>query len=558
MGPKARSPRVPRLVPFAAAVALLALAPPLAAQPYVYVTDPSANALTVVDSSTNAVVRTLQNLPGADAVAVKPDGTRVYVTEPTKGNIAVFDGTKIGNPNSDPLITEIDIGGQPTALALSPDEKTLYVADAANNQAEAVTLASGTIANTYAAGTGVTSLALSPDGHLLAIGANDKTITFYAFPWQAGTGTVKTSIGLGSVPKAMTFDASGGVLWVATGAGYASYNRASGTIEQFAQSGGTTSVAYDVRQGLVYFGASSLHRVYVLMPGATGLQQIGVFGPVSGLALSADGTRLYATQNCSNCGLAVIDTSQQRALAQIHFGTAPATLGQFVGPGPIVAANEATTASAGVQFSSSVVATDGNGRALTYALLATPTHGSLDLNATGDFTYTPSTAYSGLQSFVWQASATGGPGAPTLPRSRPVTESLVFLPTVSAIPDQTADPGSTVGPLAFTLAGSEPLAVSITSTASDVVNPKNVTVGSGCGTISLDCTLTIDVGNASGSNATVSVNARDPGGFVGVTSFKVSTSGIGPGHSSLTPLTLFLLVVLGSFVMLLRRRHGAV
>lgn len=547
-----------RLVRIAAAAALFSFTRYLAAQPLVYVADPPGNAVTVVDSGNNSIVRTLPNLTGANAIAIRSDGSRVYVTEPTDGKIAVFDGTEMKNTNQNPLIKELDVGGEPTALALSPDEQTLYVADAANDQVEAIDLNTGNVAKTYSAGSGVSCLALSPDGHLLVIGANDKTLTLYSLPWLSGESASETVVSLSSAPKALQFGPAGRTLWIATGAGYASYDRSTGAVSQFATSGGTTSVAYDVRQGVVYFGAGTGHLVYKYTPGVTGLGQIGVYGPVSGLALSPDGTRLYATQSCSNCGLAVVNTLQGQALTQVRFGNSPATAGQFAGPGAISAQDGTATESAGNQASGSVSATDGNGRALSYSTLSPPAQGQLDFNSTGDYTYTPPAHYSGLQSFVWQASASGGQGSPTQPRSRPVTTSLAFFPTLSAISNQTADPGQALGPLAFTITGTVPLTLTVSSTDGGVVSPKKVVFSSGCGLTSLSCSATITVGNASGSSAKVTIQARDPSGLAGSTGFTVTTTGIGPGHSSFAPLTLVLLAGLGGVVVVSRRRHGEV
>lgn len=537
-----------------AAACVLAAAPALA-QPLVYVTDASAGTVTAVDSGTNTVVRQLTNFSGPEGVAISADGTRIYVAESSSGAVAVLDGTKIRGTQN-PLIKEITVGGEPVALALSPDGQTLYVADAQNDQALAVDLSSGTVTTTYGAGSGVRSLALSPDGHLLAIGANDKTLTLYARPWQGTTSAKKTIVNLGAVPKAMTFDAAGRTLWIATGAGFASYDRVTGATTSHTLSGGTNSVAYDVRQNLVYFGTGSAHIVYSYTPGGNGVGQIGVYDPVSGLALSADGTRLYAVQNCQNCGIAVINAVQGQAITQVHFGTAPATPGRFAGPGAIHAQDAVLDGQADEQASGSVSATDEQGRSLSYAVLAAPTQGQLSLSPAGDFVYTPPASYSGLQSFVWQASAASGEGSPTQPRSRPITESLAIFPTLGSIADQNTDPDTTLGSLTLTLSGSVPLTLTVTSTNQDVVNPAKVTFSPGCGTTSLDCTLSVPVGSAGGSTANVTVSATDPSGLAGTTSFKVTTSGSNFGGGSLGGIALALLAGAALLFAVRKRKLG--
>ena len=534
---------------------LLALILPAAAlaQPLVYVTDPTAGTVTAVNSGSNTIERQLTGFSGPKAVVVKADGTRIFVAESTGGQVAVLDGTKISG-TGDPLIREIAVGGEPVALALSPDAQTLYVADAQNDQAEAVDLNTDEITKTYAAGSGVQSLALSPDGHLLAIGSGNKTVTLYALPWQ-GTGSAqKTLVNLTAVPKALDFDPQGRTLWMATGTGFASYSRSSGAVDQHTLSGGTTAVVYGVRQDLVYLGAGSGNLVYTYQPGGSGVGQIGTYGPVRGVALSADGTRLYAVQNCSNCGVAVINTAQGQALTQVSFGTNPVTAGRFAGPGAIQASDAVLDGQADEQASGDVSASDGQGRSLSYSVLAQPAQGSLTLDTAGSFVYTPPSAYSGLQSFVWQAAASSGDGSPIQPYSRPVTESLAIFPTVSSVADQKADPESTIGPLAFTIDGSVPLALTVSSTNHDVVNPSNVTLSAGCGTTSLNCTITIKVGSAGGSSAKVTVQALDPSGLADSSSFKVTTTGSsGSGTGALGLPGLFFIAACAALAVLRRR-----
>ena len=48
--------------------------------------------------------------------------------------------------------------------------------------------------------------------------------------------------------------------------------------------------------------------------------------------------------------------------------------------------------------------TDVDGNTLTATLVSGPTHGTLDLNADGTFTYTPAANYNGADSFTYRAN----------------------------------------------------------------------------------------------------------------------------------------------------------
>src|SRR5207248_491943 len=56
-----------------------------------------------------------------------------------------------------------------------------------------------------------------------------------------------------------------------------------------------------------------------------------------------------------------------------------------------------------------VLANDRNpgGATLTAVLVSSPTHGTLALNTDGSFTYTPTTGFTGIDNFTYQASAAG-------------------------------------------------------------------------------------------------------------------------------------------------------
>lgn len=58
----------------------------------------------------------------------------------------------------------------------------------------------------------------------------------------------------------------------------------------------------------------------------------------------------------------------------------------------------------GGPLSSSVTATDPEGDTLTYSLVANVTNGTLTFNSNGTFSYTPTTGYSGTDSFTYRAS----------------------------------------------------------------------------------------------------------------------------------------------------------
>jgi YVTN family beta-propeller protein len=541
------------------AIAVLMMAgwaTPAAAYPYIYVPDSGLGTLTVVNATTNTIVRTVPNLVGAYGVTVNHNGSRIYVTEGTNGKVIVLGQMEIDNPNQNPLIGTFSGLGDPVAVAVSPDGKRLFVADAQGDQAIEIYMPMLTLAGTYtAAGPGLSTFALGPAGRRLALASGSGTSgTVRLYTLDSGN---HIDIALQSTPEAMTFSSNGATLWIATAGGLVAYNPATGNQTPIAIAGGAGAIAYSARAQAVYVAARSSNTVFVY-PAAGGAPiTISLSAVPTGLALSPDGTRAYVTLAG---GMAVIDTSSHQVVKTVNFGQDPAVVGDFVGPGDIWAKNTVIASSAGRQVSATVTANDFLSRPLSFSVIQQPASGTLNFTpSTGDYVYTPPTGYSGIESFVWEATATSGSGSPTIPASDPITTTLLIKPTLSTFGAQKVNAGSTLGPLGFTLQGSIPLQVSITSTNKWVIDPTATQISSGCGTSTLNCTLTLTAGNAKGQGATVTVTATDPSGVATQQTFRVTINGSGSGGGgSLSWSLLLIFAGLAGLVFLRRRRYERV
>jgi DNA-binding beta-propeller fold protein YncE len=83
-----------------------------------YVTHPSANAVSIIATATHDVAARIALAGSPSAVVAR--GTRAWVAERTAAAIAVFDGPQV--------TTSFSVKGEPTQLALSDDGARLYVA----------------------------------------------------------------------------------------------------------------------------------------------------------------------------------------------------------------------------------------------------------------------------------------------------------------------------------------------------------------------------------------------------------------------------------------------
>src|SRR5262249_21701021 len=124
----------PHAVLFALALAFGGL--PAAAAPFAYASDEGSATVSVIDTATDQVVRTIKTGPKPRGIAVALDGKRVFVSEQAANAVVVYDtadGKEVGRAA---------VGDSPEAVYLSPDGKRLSVAVEENDVVALVDTAS--------------------------------------------------------------------------------------------------------------------------------------------------------------------------------------------------------------------------------------------------------------------------------------------------------------------------------------------------------------------------------------------------------------------------------
>ena len=95
--------------------------PAQAAAGRAYVANSGSGTVTVLDTSTNAVVATIPVGDGPNAVAILPNGTRVYVPNSGSDTVSVIDTA------SNNVIATVPVGNFPEGVAVRPDGARVYV-----------------------------------------------------------------------------------------------------------------------------------------------------------------------------------------------------------------------------------------------------------------------------------------------------------------------------------------------------------------------------------------------------------------------------------------------
>jgi YVTN family beta-propeller protein len=133
------------------------------AQTKTYVAHPGENLVTVIDTATGTVARTVPVGAGPGRVAITRDGTRAYVTNGGSDSISVIDTA------SDAVIDTIPVGDNPSYLAVTPDGRFLYVMTE-GGVVEVVDTTLGTAAAAIPVGSSG-DIAITPDGARVYVAA---------------------------------------------------------------------------------------------------------------------------------------------------------------------------------------------------------------------------------------------------------------------------------------------------------------------------------------------------------------------------------------------------
>jgi YVTN family beta-propeller protein/VCBS repeat-containing protein len=364
-----------------------------------YVTMKGNASVAVIDTAAMKVVDVNPETSTVDSIkvgstpagiAISPDDKKLYVTNGGSSTVSVIDTTL----NKE--VSRITVGSQPSGIAVSPDGQKLYVTLRYADSLATVNLANNAV-STVKVGDSPRQVALTPDGKRAFVTNYDGTVS-----------VVDTTTNT-QVAKIVT----GGPKYQPAGVAISS----DGTLAYVANGKDTVSV-FDTK-------TNSIIRTVTIDSAAES-------GPHY-VALSADGTRIYVTD---------LNDDNVRTLSLTRGNTAPLAIAD-----PTKETNPNTGVVSGL-----VNLKDPDGDAVTLTTVSGPTNGTVSYNtANGTYTYTP----------TFPARQQAGQGGPT-------TDTFTVRATdpSGAFKDASVTvPISPVGTIPVTVtainAGSSPYAVAI-------------------------------------------------------------------------------------------------
>lgn len=251
----------------------------------------NGDSVSVIDTGTNTVIATVNGMKGPLSAAVSPDGNRVYVTN--FGDIYQNSSLSVIDANNNTVVAVVPLGLTPYGVVVSPDGKRVYVSNEWSHTVSAIDT------STYAVTTIGTAqypsgLAINPAGTKLYVAHYyDHTVTVI----DTATNTVTTSIPVYGGGAGITMSPDGTRVY-----SVCSYYGIDGRITVIDTA--TDSVLTWIDTGYRW---------------------------PAGMSVTPDGRTLYAASQADN-KLVAINTATNSVAAAIDVGAYPIAFGQFIKP----------------------------------------------------------------------------------------------------------------------------------------------------------------------------------------------------------------------------------
>jgi outer membrane autotransporter protein len=311
---------------------------------YVYLANNGSNEITVVDAVSHAVVGSISVAAGPIGIAITPNGRYLYVTSP--GSIMNSNGNFTGSTvsvidtSTRAVVNTITAGVGPIGVAVSPDGRSVYVGNNASNTVSVISTATNTVVNTIAipssapnSGSNPIGVAFTPDGRFAYVASNGSNSVAVV---NTATNTVVASIPLpagSTAPVGVAISPDGKFVYVAD----MNNNNNGGPNPP-----GTISI--------IQTGTNSVVGTLTV-----GNSPVGVALTPTGSFVYVTNSNINSGNAPSPTGVvSVISGSTNTLFTSITLGTTPFSFGSFVGPniivpagGPVAVASDAALTSLG-------------------------------------------------------------------------------------------------------------------------------------------------------------------------------------------------------------------
>ena len=178
--------------------------------PYLYVStgqgDVSAKgAISVVNTTTNAVVATVPVGAEPAGLAITPDGAFAYVT-----NSGTDSSVSVIKTFTNEVVATVPVGHTPWAVAITPDGGQAYVVNRAGNNVSVISTSTNLVIATVQVGNDPYDVAITPNGHFVYVANDDGTVSVIS----TGTNTAVDTVPVGSFSNGVAITPNGKFAYV--------------------------------------------------------------------------------------------------------------------------------------------------------------------------------------------------------------------------------------------------------------------------------------------------------------------------------------------------------
>jgi YVTN family beta-propeller protein len=276
------------------------------------------DAVAVIDTTTNRVLRTIPVPKGPHGLVMTPDGRKVYVSSDGASTVSVIDTA------TDHVMSSIDVGPNPHGLAISPDGRKLLVMAFGANQATVIDTTSDRIVSQIPVPLPHNG-AISADGRVAYVGSQRQGATAIAVLDLSDTKEI-AKVPLDKTPRGLDLSPDGKWLYF-TVAGVDAVlvlDTATNQIVGQIATGVSPHVALFAPDGqlalVVNQGPGELSMIEPTNSTVSATLKVGK--TPHWLAISADGRTAYITNEGSN-DVSVVDLGSRQVTATIAVGNAP-------------------------------------------------------------------------------------------------------------------------------------------------------------------------------------------------------------------------------------------
>lgn len=308
------------------AVVLLSGSTMANAAPFAYVTNAFGPTVSVLDTATNQIVDTVEFPAGSVpfAVAITPDLTEVYVTSLDAWSIPCGPRQAvhvIDAASNDLVGSPIEVGCEPTSIAIAPNGKHAYVANRFSGTVMVIETATNAVIATTPVPSMLEGMAISPDGQRVYVTSRAGQDAVVVIDTSTNT-ILETLTGVGSAPGRIAVSPDGKLVYVANehlfGTVTVIDSATNTVVSTIAVGDWPSAIAFTPDGTMAYVtngGSGSVSVIDTASRAVVGVP-IAVGNHPNSIAITADGKQAYVGNESGNT-VSVIDTASNTVTTTI-------------------------------------------------------------------------------------------------------------------------------------------------------------------------------------------------------------------------------------------------